>query len=195
MVQEWRTPSASLRIWLTDRLPRIAELEKQCTTTTAPVPPNPRLEDENLRGLIILLSAHFQGFCRDLCTECTMILSARIRNPSIRSLFQEQFTANRKLDQGDPNLGNIRKDFERFGFTLDLPRADPGNNPRRITHLSSLNQLRNVAAHHGNVPSGGIPDLATIQAWRNSCEGLATSLDGVMYNELLGCFNKRPWKP
>jgi len=32
-------------------------------------PPNPPLEDENLRRLIMLLSAHFQGYCRDLYTR------------------------------------------------------------------------------------------------------------------------------
>lgn len=188
-------PSASLGIWRTDRLVRIAEFEKQCAVTTALATPNPRLEDENLRGLIMLLSAHFQGFCRDLYTECAMVLSARIKNPSIRLLFQEQFTANRKLDQGNPNLDHIRKDFDRFGFKLDLPDADPANNPTRINHLGQLNQWRNIAAHHGHVPAGGIPNLPTIQTWRISCEGLATSLDGVMYNQLLGLLKKRPWKP
>lgn len=147
-------PSASLRIWQTDRVARLAELEKQCAATTALDPPNPQLEDENLRGLIMLLSAHFQGFCRDLYTECTMVLSARIKNPSIRILFQEQFTGNRKLDHGNPNRENIRKDFERFGFMLDIPADDPFNNPLRITHLGELNKLRNVAAHHGRVPAG-----------------------------------------
>jgi hypothetical protein len=188
-------PSASLGLWQTDRLVRIGEVEKQCAATSALAPPNPHLEDENLRGLIMLLSAHFQGFCRDIYTESTMVLSARIRNSVIKVLFQEQFTANRKLDQGNPNLVNIRKDFERFGFTLDLPTADPANNPLRITHLGKLNKLRNVAAHHGLVPTGGIPDLPTIQSWRNSCEGLATSLDAVMYNQLLACLGTRPWRP
>ena len=187
-------PSASLRIWQTDRIPRIAEFEKQCAAATALAIPNPQLEDENHRGLIMLLSAHFQGFCRDLYTECAMILSARIMNPSIKILFQQQYTAGRKLDTGNPNLENIRMDFERYGFVLDLEAADPANAPR-ITHLGKLNKLRNVAAHHGHVPPGGIPDLPTIQSWRISCEGLATSLDGVMYNQLRTVLNKRPWKP
>jgi hypothetical protein len=187
-------PSASLHIWRTDRLARIIELEKQSAATTAATPQNPQLDDENLRGLIMLLSAHFQGYCRDLYTECTMVLSARIKNPAIKILFQEQFTANRKLDQGNPNLENIRKDFQRFGFTLDLPAVDAVGNPPRITHLGKLNKFRNIAAHHGHVPTGGIPDLPTIQSWRNSCEGLATSLDDVMYNELLGLLKKRPWR-
>jgi len=117
----------------------------------------------------------------------------RIKSPSIKILFQEQFTSGRKLDQGNPNLENIRKDFERFGFALDLGAADPAN-PPRITDLGKLNKLRNVAAHHSLVPPGGIPMLPTIQGWRISCEGLATSLDGVMYNELVRLLKKAPWK-
>ncbi len=71
-------PSPSLHTWQTDRIPRIAEFEKQCVAATALATLNSQLEDENHRGLIMLLSAHFQGFCRDLYTECAMILSARM---------------------------------------------------------------------------------------------------------------------
>ncbi len=91
-------------------------------------------------------------------------------------------------------MENIRKDFERFGFVLDLGAADPAN-PLRITHLGKLNKLRNMAAHHGHVPPGGIPDLPTIQSWRICCDGLATSLDGVMYNRLRMVLKKRTSKP
>jgi hypothetical protein len=187
-------PSKSFRNWQTDRIARLAHIERQCAATTALSPSNPQLEDENLRGLIMLLSAHFQGSCRDLHTECAMILSARIKNPSIKILFQEQLTSGRKLDQGNPRLEFLRKDFERFGFTLDLGAADPAN-PPRIADLAKLNKLRNVAAHHGTVPVGGIPNLPTIQSWRISCEGLAASLDSVMYNELLRLLNRAPWRP
>jgi hypothetical protein len=187
-------PSTSLNIWQTERIPRIAAFEKQCAAVTALAAHNPQLEDENHRGLIMLLSAHFQGFCRDLYTECAVILSTKIMNPSIRVLFQQQFTAGRKLDMGNPNLENIRKDFQRFGFVLDLGAADPANGPR-ITHLGELNKIRNVAAHHGRVPPGGIPDLPTIQSWRISCGGLATSIDSVMYNQVSSVLKRAPWKP
>ena len=98
--QERQMPSASLLIWQTERIPRIAEFEKQCATASALAMPNRQLEDENHRGLIMLLSAHFQGFCRDLYTECALTLSARIMNTSIKILFQQQFTAGRRLDSG-----------------------------------------------------------------------------------------------
>jgi hypothetical protein len=48
---------------------RLAEIDAQCAASQVLAPPNPRLVDENLRGYVVLLSAHFQGFCRDLYTE------------------------------------------------------------------------------------------------------------------------------
>lgn len=72
-------PSASLQHWVNDRVPRLTEIEAQCATSTALVLSNPRLREENLRGYIMLLSAHFQGFCRDLYTESAQITAFRVR--------------------------------------------------------------------------------------------------------------------
>src|SRR5205807_9485672 len=86
-----------------------------------------------------------------------------------------------------PTKENIRKDFERFGFLLDLEGAAPGN-PLRVTHLAHLNYWRNHVAHQkATPPPAGVPavlTLADIQAWRASCDGLATSLDDIMKQEL-----------
>ena len=62
-------PSASLQHWVNDRMPCLNEIETQCAASQALAPTNPRLCEEYLRGYIVLLSAHFQGFCRDLYTE------------------------------------------------------------------------------------------------------------------------------
>src|SRR5947209_7547429 len=125
-------PSASLSHWQNDRMPRLAEVDTQCAASLLLAPPNPKLVEENLRGYVLLLSAHFQGFCRDLYTECALIVVSKVR-PSLRVVLQEQFTAHRKLDHGNPNLSNLKGDFERFDFTLNLGTADPVN-PPRVTH-------------------------------------------------------------
>src|SRR3954449_1893724 len=116
-------PSASLLRWRTDRMPRLAEVDAQCASSLVLAPPRPNLIDENLRGYILLLSAHFQGFCRDLYSECAQILASKIR-PTLEVLVQEQFTAHRSLDRGNPNIENIKKDFNRFGFSLDMAGHD-----------------------------------------------------------------------
>ena len=186
-------PSTSLQHWVSDRVPRLKEIEAQCATSQALAPSNPRLREENLRGCIVLLSAHFQGFCRDLYTESAQIIVSRVR-ASLQVLIQDQFTAHRSLDHGNPNLQNLRKDFERFGFTLNLAATDPGN-PARLQHLTELNRWRNIAAHYGTVPPAGLPSLADLYDWRNSCNGLAASLDGIMYNQLRGILRRAPWVP
>jgi hypothetical protein len=173
-------------------MPRLAEVDAQCAASLLLAPPRPNLVEENLRGYLLLLSAHFQGFCRDLYTECTLSIVSKVR-ATLRVLVQAQFTAERKLDRGNPNVKNLREDFERFGFTLNFEGADPAN-ALRVTHLGELNKWRNVAAHHGTIPVGVAPlSLPLLQTWRTSCDGLATSLDDIMYNALRRILRRAPW--
>jgi hypothetical protein len=71
---------------------------------------------------------------------------------------------------------------------------DAANNAR-LSALRHLNDWRNIAAHHGVVPAAGLPALATIQGWRNSCDGLATSLEDIMYNHLRSVLRRSPLVP
>lgn len=184
-------PSASLLHWQNDRMLRLQHVDLQCAASLAAVPPNPHLIDENLRGYVVLLSAHFQGFSRDLYTEAAQIIASKVR-PSLQLLIFEQFTAHCKLAHGNPTHDHLKDDFERFGFDLDF-RVDPANRPR-LAHLSSLNKWRNVAAHQGTPLPAGIPlDLPPLRSWRASCDGLASSLDGILYNELRKILRRAPW--
>jgi hypothetical protein len=185
-------PSAALLHWQNDRMPRLHQLDLQCAAALAAVPPNLQLIDEALRAYVLSLSAHFQGFCRDLYTECATCVIVRLR-PSFRALVQKQFTAHRKLDHGNPNLQNLKADFERFNFTLDLASAHSAN-PGRLADLSVLNTWRNVAAHQGTIPGGLAPlSLPLLQAWRSACDGLADSLDAIMYNVMRRLLRRNPW--
>ena len=186
-------PSASLLNWQNERMNRLTDFDAQCAACLAVVPPNLRLLDEDLRGYALLLSAHFQGYCRDLYSECAEIVVSRVR-ASLQLLIQEQFTYGRKLDHGNPNLDSIREDFKRFGFRLDFVAADPAN-AGHISNLARLNKWRNVAAHHGTIPVGVPLDLPSLQVWRISCDQLATSLDGIMYNRLRRILRRVPWLP
>jgi len=184
-------PSASLKHWQNDRMPRLAQIEAQCAASLAAAPANSFLIEENLRGYVVLLSAHFQGFCRDLYTEGAQIIASKVR-PRLQLLIQAQFSAHRALDRGNPNLENLRRDFNRFGFALDLG-GDPANQ-LRLLHLAALNEWRNVAAHQGTVsPAGGPLTLPSIQTWATSCDGLAIALDGIMYNQLRKLLRRSPW--
>jgi len=172
-------------------MPRLQQLDFQCASCLATVPPNAPLIEENLRGYVVLLSAHFQGFCRDLHTEAAQVIASKVR-PRLQRLVQDQFAGHRKLDHGNPSLEHLKEDFKRFGFTLDFA-ADPANGPR-LTDLSALNKWRNVAAHQGTTaPAGTLLMLPSLQAWRTSCDGLAASLDDILYNELRTILRRAPW--
>jgi hypothetical protein len=120
------------------------------------------------------------------------VFASKVRT-TLQPLVQEQFAFHLALDHGNPTHANIKKDFERFGFKLGLSSADPAN-PQRLAHLSQLNEWRNVAAHQSNrTPAGVALTLPNLSAWRNSCGGLAVSLDTIMYNRMRTILRRPPW--
>jgi hypothetical protein len=173
----------------------LSEVDAHCAAVLALVPPNPTFLDETLRGFVLHLSAHFQGFCRDLYTECAQTWIAAIPS-GLRATAQAQFFAQLALEKGNPTYQNIKRDFNRFGFLLDLQSASP-TGAAHVTNLGQLNDWRNKAAHQGTQPlGGGVPaalTLSIVQGWRASCETLATSLDGIMHAELLRIMGVAPW--
>ncbi len=188
-------PSAAFSHWQNDRIPRLDEVNSHCASVLAAVPPNPTFLDEVLRGFVLHLSAHFQGFCRDLYTECTQIWIAAIPI-GFQPTAQAQFFAHLALEKANPTYENIKRDFNRFGLLLDLQVAHPAG-PRQVTDLGHLNAWRNKAAHQSTRPlEGGVPAALTlpiVQGWRVSCNGLAASLDGIMHVELLRITGVAPW--
>ena len=113
-----------------------------------------------------------------------------------QSTAQGQFSAQLALEKGNPNYDNLKRDFNRFGFVLDLV-IGPAMNSQRLTDLAHLNAWRNKAAHQGTQQfGGGIPTalaLPVVQCWQTSCDGLATSLDGIMHAELFRILGIAPW--
>jgi hypothetical protein len=176
-------------------MPRLNDVEAHCAAVLPLVPPNPTFLDETLRGYVLHLSAHFQGFCRNLYSECSQIMIGAMP-VGLQAAAQPQFRAHLAFENGNPSHDNIRRDFDRFGFTLALPAADPAN-PSRVTDLGHLNAWRNRAAHQGTSPlPTGVPAVLTlplVQGWTASCDGLAVSLDGIMRAQLLHLLGVAPW--
>ena len=81
-------PSAALMKWQNERRPSLAHVDAQCAASVAAVPANVALIDENYRGYVLLLAAHFQGFCRDFHTE-------RCRSSRPRCGHSWRFSSNR----------------------------------------------------------------------------------------------------
>jgi len=174
-------PSASLVDWQTVRQGKLDAVDAHCAALFAVVPP-PTLAEEALQGYVMLVSGHFQGFCRTLYTECAQVFAAALP-AALKPTVQTQFSAGLMLNTGNPVVKNIREDFDRFGLSLDLVAADPAN-AGRITHLGHLNHWRNHSAHQKATPPPiGVPQVmvpADVRDWRASCDGIAGSLDGIM---------------
>jgi hypothetical protein len=185
--------SASLLRWQNDRMRRLAEIDAQCAASLALAPPNPKLAEENLRGYVVLLSAHFQGLARDLHTEAAVVVASKVRG-SLRPLVEAHFSAHRALDHGNPIAENLARDFERFGFDMKAQLATDPTNALRLQHLAALNKWRNVAAHHSTTLPPGIPlTLAALRTWRAACNELAFAMDGIAYNQLRKRLRRKPW--
>src|SRR5438876_261000 len=131
-------PSAAFTRWQNDRTLRLIEVDGHCAAVLALVPPNPTFLDETLRGFVLHLSAHFQGFCRDLYTECSQIWIAAIP-AGFQATAQAQFCAHLALEKGNPNHDIIKRDFNRFGFLLNLQAANPAAGLQQVTDLGHLN--------------------------------------------------------
>ena len=186
------TPSQALQEWNTTRRSKLDKVEVQCVWAGSLAPADPEMLAEHLRAYVTLLSAHFQGFCRDLYTEASFKVVARIRQVGLRPIVQAQFAAGLKVDKANPTLDALSEDFGRFGIT-DL-KAAIGTDPPADTHkgrLKAMNSCRNKCAHGEPL----IPELllANIQAWRGSCDWLASRLNAVVYDKLWVAFRAAPW--
>ena len=78
-----------------------------------------------------LLSSHFQGFCRDLHSECIDHIVA-IVPVQVQGFLRIEFIWNRSLDRGNPHAGAIGSDFNRLGvdfwtevYALDAQEQAP----------------------------------------------------------------------
>ena len=144
-----------------------------------------------------LLSSHFQGFCRDLHSECIDRLVA-IVPVQLQVLLSTEFAWNRSLDRGNPHPGAIGSDFDRLGVDIwaEVYALDARNDRRREL-LQELIGWRNAIAHQDFDPvaPGGMPTLhlARVRAWRSAVNALARSFDQAMYNYLQAVVGTAPW--
>jgi hypothetical protein len=142
----------------------------------------------------VLVSSHFQGFCRDLHSEAVDVLVEAIQPPALATVVHAALVQARKLDSGNPTPGNLGADFSRLGMpfwptvhALDLRNAE---HQRRLEHL---NDWRNAIAHHDWKKVGPALQLRTVQSWRLSCTALAKAFDAAVGHHLAGLVARQPW--
>ena len=149
---------------------------------------------------VMLLSGQFQGFCRDLHSECVdhLLNAAAPLAPTLQIVIRAEFRRDRKLDRGNPSADNIGSDFGRLGVAFwDDVRALDKRNKRRQKHLERMNEWRNAIAHQDFNPAklGGKTTvrLAEVKRWHAACDGLARAFDEVMRVYLSTVFGASPW--
>lgn len=145
----------------------------------------------------MLLSSQFQGFARDLHSECIDHLVRSILPAVLRTALRAEFTFARKLDRGNPNPGNIGADFTRLGLSFwDEVRRDDARNADRQKRLEEMNDWRNAIAHQDIDPAKLTPrslTLPTIRRWRGACSALAVSFDRIMAAHIATVTGAVPW--
>ncbi|MBA4017784.1 MAG: hypothetical protein C0483_11470 [Pirellula sp.] len=146
----------------------------------------------------MVLSSQFQGFCRDLHSECTDIFVNSVTPASVRIGLRVELLKGRKLETGNPNPGNIGNDFNRLGLTLwdSMVALDAGTTARKAT-LELMNVWRNAIGHQDfdkqELNNRTTLSLPTVNSFRLACEGLATTMDNVMRAHLQALFAVAPW--
>jgi hypothetical protein len=142
-----------------------------------------------------LLSSQFQGYCRDLHSECVdhLVVTLPI---AFRSFLRAEFVLNRAVDRGNPHPGAIGADFNRLGvqFWQSVQRLDT-RNARRQELLQEMVDWRNAIAHQDFDSVGGDPKLhlSSVRAWRSAVNSLAGHFDQAMYNYLKALLGNSPW--
>jgi hypothetical protein len=190
-------PSRSLEFWLRVRLRALDEIEQAHRGVGGTGPGRRHATQQINHAYAVLLSAQFQGFCRDLHGECADVLVQSITPASLQDAVKEALVWNRKLSTGNPNPGHIGSDFNRFKirFWEDV-RIRDARTDIRFHRLEELNRWRNAIAHQDfdrRILGRAFLRLERVRGWRSACEGLAISFDQVMWTHLHRLTGITPW--
>ena len=150
------------------------------------------------RSYAVLLASQFQGYCRDLHSECVDHLTNAVSPVPLRPVVRAKFTLSRQLDRGNAQSSSLGSDFGRLGidFWLEVGAHDAANQARKAA-LDRLNLWRNAIVHQSLDPTklGGTATLrlAEVRRWRKDCEHLARSFDAVMGRHVQSLIGTLPW--
>jgi hypothetical protein len=191
-------PSLSLQQWSTARATALDEIEGAHQSIGGTGPGRRYATQQINQAYAVLLASQFQGFCRDLHTECVDFLVGAGVPPPLHRVFRNNFRLHRRLQTGNANPANIGADFNRFGlvFWTEVEQHDTRNTARRQL-LEALITWRNAIAHQDFDPAklGGRTtlQLQEVRSWRGACDGLARSFDSALRIHLRMLTGSYPW--
>jgi hypothetical protein len=192
-------PSVAFNMWFTERAATLDDVENAHRAVRGSGQGARAAALQINQAYAVLLSAQFQGYCRDLHMECTDQLVAPVADPALKIALRANLLFGRRLDRGNPNAGNVGADFNRFNVVF-WPVVDghhPDNPARRVA-LEDLNEWRNAIAHqdfNAALLRAGRPHLtlARVREWRKACDGLVKSFDEVLRDHVRTLTGRAPW--
>ena len=112
-------PSVSYRQWNTVRVAALDEIARAHVAVGGTARGRRYTTQQINRAYALLLASQFQGFCRDLHSECVDHILAVIGPPAtLASLVRAEFTRSRQLDRGNAQPGSLGADFGRLGIVF-----------------------------------------------------------------------------
>lgn len=191
-------PSVSLHVWRTVRRAALDEMEAAHRSAGGTGPGRRYATQQINQAYAVLLSSQFQGFCRDLHSECANYFVQSVPAGLPQTALRNVLVDHLRLNTGNPNPENIRDDYNRFGLVFwdEVKNLDIRNQARRA-RLVDLNKWRNAIAHQDFDPAklGGttVLRLQQVHKWRNACNQLAMAFDEVMRSHLQIVNGISPW--
>jgi hypothetical protein len=192
-------PSTAFDYWATTRRIALDEIERAHAAVGGTAPGRRYATQQVNQAYAVLLASQFQGYCRDLHSECAnFIVRIVAPPPTLRRLVQDEFSRGRQIDRGNAQPGSLGADFGRLGidFWDEVDGFDPQCVNRR-RQLQVLNDWRNAIAHQDFDPTvlGGTTTLRLqqVRKWRVACHGLAVVFDEVMRQHLQALAGRPPW--
>ena len=190
-------PSVAYNRWRVERRAALDEIETALTALGGSERGRRLVAQQINRAYVVFLCAEFQGFCKELRSECVRHVVSFV--PAFaQDMVRQQFLLNRTLDRGNASPGNLGADFGRFAlkFWGALDQRDVRAVGWR-RELDRLNEWRNAIAHNDYDPTklgGTILLVRQIRLWRAACGRLARLADAVMADELEQTTGSRPWR-
>lgn len=191
-------PSRSLRTWQVDASRALDEIEAAHRAVGGSGRGRRYAVQQINQAYVVLLSSHFQRFCRALHTECVEHLIAAPQYAAIRLIVYNSLVDGRKLNWGNANAGNIGSDYARLGLDIwSLVHAASPRAQQRQSKLEQLNLWRNAVAHYDFTKPrlGGRTELtlSEVREWRRACNALALDFDRVARAYLISVTGQAPW--
>ncbi len=190
--------SLALAAWNTDAWDAFKELREAHRAIGGPGAGRRTGTQQLNYAYVLLLSARFQAYCRDLHTEVFAHIRRGVPAP-LRPIVYSAATRNRALDRGNPTPGNIGGDFNRLDFRFwDAMRAADKRNANRQAKLERLCEWRNAIAHHeiANRRDELNPSRITLDVcrdWQSALNGLVRTTDKVVADQTEALTGARPW--